>query len=256
MTDETTESVTPPGALSPPGTRLVDVDAAEPIHPNRAAEMAKEAAEAPANEALAKLQEENAYLTKKLGQQSGDVGELRKELSAMRAQIEAQNRPELDYYGDPEGAVRYTVDEALKPLRSQMEQFQVAQTRAALDREYPEWEKTAETAEFAEWVKSDESRIETLQAAHLGDLNAARTIFKTYSEVASSEAEIEAARAEALRSERNRRASATQKGSAHTPRGREFYASDLIDLKVTNPDKYREMSSEIERAYAEGRVKR
>jgi len=109
--------------------------------------------------------------------------------------------------------------------------------------------------EFQSWVSSSPVRQRLFaQANSQYDFEAADEIFSQYKErkqlIAGAKQQVDDNRQAALKASNV----PTGNNSAETSK-KVFRRTDLIRLKMTDPNRYDALSEEIQKAYAEGRVK-
>lgn len=210
---------------------------------------------------------ESAY-----GRMANDLGTQRKltdrlldlkretDLGSNGATQKAQIKSE-DLLTDPTAAL----EKVLAPREEQTQQ-RMAAMEAELHQQrfvarHPDYTDYVNSPQFAEWVNASPIRQRAAAAAANGDWDIAGDLLAEYKvnkpkatqaddEQKEVENNLKAARKVALES-----GSQSQSG-AQKP-GKVYRRSALIELRMTNPDKYYDegFQAEISRAYAEGRVK-
>jgi hypothetical protein len=214
---------------------------------------------------IAKMHRE---LESRLGQQSQEVGELRRAFDEMvQGSIAAQNssspEPEaiedMDFFADPSSAVRRAIENhpSLKQAQAVAAEMKKSQSLAKLKATHPDMDTILSEDGFKDWVQGSNFRRQMYQQADQQyDFEAANellTLYKDRKGVVSQTKQVEkVAQKQAVKkaSTGSSRTSAAGKSPKKT-----YRRADIIELMKTNPKRYEALSDEIMRAYAEGRVK-
>lgn len=201
---------------------------------------------------------------KLIGKQAQEVGEVRKladELIKQNLQGKQQpvkeEEPEVDFFENPQAAVRKTVDshpDVLAARQAALE-FKKMQIQQKLTQEHPDFTQIVQDADFVNWVKSSPVRI-GLYAKADGefDYDSANELLTTYKQLKGVKAKQTSDAGENQRKS-NLKAAAVDVGGTGESGKRVYRRADLIRLKMTDPARYDALSDEIMQAYAEGRVK-
>ena len=201
---------------------------------------------------------------KLIGKQAQEVGEVRKladdlikqNLSEKYQPIK-QEEPEVDFFENPQAAVRKTVDNHPDVLagRQAAFEFKKMQIQQKLAAEHPDFGQIAQDADFVNWVKSSPVRI-GLYAKADGefDYDSANELLSTYKQLKGVKAKQTSDAGETQR-RTNLKAAAVDVGGTGESGKRVYRRADLIRLKMQDPNRYDALSDEIMQAYAEGRVK-
>ena len=211
-------------------------------------------------------------LEKELGRKAQEVGELRKlSDSFLQAQIQqAQSTPKqdtnevkeepVDFFDNPDLAINKAIEN--HPKFQEFQRFQAQQAQASaktqLETVHPDYTDIVKDSGFQEWVKGSPIRMQLFQAADAYNYDAANELLSNWKDrsminkTQEVNEQAEAERQAALKA--GKAESRTSTGSA-TGGGKTYRRADLIRLKMTDPQKYESMESEIFKAYAEGRVK-
>lgn len=136
--------------------------------------------------------------------------------------------------------------------------------RTAFVQKHNDYEQISNDPAFTRWIQSSQYRMRAANAAYQGDWNAADELMSEFKErrpaVKTEEVtqpqkqqrdNVAAARAASLES------SSAAASATSSKAGKIYRRSDLMQLAVSNPDKYYDegFQKEILRAHAEGRVK-
>ena len=200
---------------------------------------------------------------KLIGKQAQEVGEVRKladelikqNLSSKQQPIEKE--PEVDFFENPQAAVRKTVDNHPDVLAARQagQEFKKMQIQQKLASEHPDFTQIVQDPDFANWVKSSPIRI-GLYAKADGefDYDSANELLSTYKQLRNVKAKQTNDAGETQRKSNLKAASVDVGGSGESGK-RVYRRADLIRLKMTDPNRYDALHDEILQAYADGRVK-
>jgi len=201
---------------------------------------------------------------KLIGKQAQEVGEVRKladelikQNLAGKPQHIKEEEPEVDFFENPQAAVRKTVDNHPDVLAARQagQEFKKMQIQQKLAQEHPDFGQIAQDADFVNWVKSSPIRI-GLYAKADGefDYDSANELLSTYKQLRGVKAKQTNDAGETQRKSSLKAASVDVGGSGESGK-RVYRRADLIRLKMTDPNRYDALSDEIMQAYQEGRVK-
>jgi hypothetical protein len=201
---------------------------------------------------------------KLIGKQAQEVGEVRKladelikQNLAGKAQPIKEEEPEVDFFENPQAAVRKTVDNHPDVLaaRQASQEFKKMQIQQKLAQEHPDFGQIVQDQDFANWVKSSPVRI-GLYAKADGefDYDSANELLSTYKQLKGIKAKQTSEAGETQRKS-NLKAATVDVGGTGESGKRVYRRADLIRLKMQDPARYDALSDEIMAAYAEGRVK-
>lgn len=205
-----------------------------------------------------------AYLNleKEYGRRSQEIGELRS-LADNFIQQELNKKPKVeedpisddDFLVDPAATVGKAVksDPVVRQLQEQLQSIQRENAMSSFNARHPNWQETAATEQFNNWVMASPYRQSLYQKANSFDFTAADELFNIYSDMNATpkaESTKDTMREDALKK------ATSEKGSSGGGKSRKVYRrADLIRLRNEDPSKYEAMESEIMAAYAEGRIK-
>ena len=203
---------------------------------------------------------------KLVGRQSSEVGELRKivddfiktKAEETKQEISPNNSmdDEVDFFENPKEAVAKAV--AGSTEMKQMQELLAAQKQqevlGKISAKHPDYMEVIQDPAFGEWVKGSTVRVELLQRADNYDFNAADELLTVWSErkeVVEKAKEVN----EQDRKQQRKAATTGGKGSGE-PISRKIYKrSDIVQLMISDPERYKANVDEFDRAYREGRVK-
>jgi len=208
---------------------------------------------------------------KLLGRQSSEVGELRKvvdtyiqtQLSEQQESTKKQNEnetvEEIDFFSDPERAVKQAIDRhpKIREAEAVNAEYRKSTTLSKLQAAHPDMSDILNDGKFGEWIKASKIRTQLfVQADKQYDYDAAEELFNLWKDrrqIVAQTAQVEKqGRKQAVKKASTGAGSGggAQKGS------RKIYRrADIIKLMETDPDRYQSLSDEIFKAYKEKRVR-
>ena len=201
---------------------------------------------------------------KLIGKQAQEVGEVRKladelikQNLAGKSQPIKEEEPEVDFFENPQAAVRKTVDTHPDVLaaRQAAQEFKKMQIQSKLAQEHPDFGQIVQDSDFVNWVKSSPVRF-GLYAKADGeyDYDSANELLTTYKQLKGIKAKQTSDAGESQRKSNLKAASVDVGGTGESGK-RVYRRADLIRLKMQDPARYDALSEEIMAAYQEGRVK-
>jgi len=221
-----------------------------------------------------KMQQEAENLMNKQSNTLGETkAELKQQKELIKALLDAQNNAnqttpnleesvdfEQDFYSDPADAVNKAIEnhpeliEARQERKIQAQQHQVG----VLEKAYPDWQDRVANKEFQDWVGNSEIRTEMFKKAD-SDYRPdyAIELFDMFDKVNMIDKTKEVQKAETEKRDKALKATTTEtRSTSDSIGGKKVYRrADLINLQVTDPNRYATLADEIQSAYAEGRVK-
>jgi hypothetical protein len=220
---------------------------------------------------IAKMHQEAEKL---IGRQANEVHEVRSLADQLlKQQLESnkkvQQQPieeslEEDFFADPKQAVNRQVEKhpAVIEARQAALEMKKMKTAQQLAAKHPDFGTIAQDAGFQDWVKSSAIRLQLFAKADAEyDFESADELLSTYKEIKQikqtqqAQQSVSAAKVESQAQEQAMRAATVDVGGAGESSRKVYRRADLIKLRMTDPDRYDQMSEEIMAAYAEGRVK-
>jgi hypothetical protein len=170
-----------------------------------------------------------------------------------------------DVLSDPEGSILGLVNAQVEErTRANAERTQALESQFALQRfehKHPDYQKTMTDTKFTDWVNKSPLRVGLAQAAIQGNYLAADELFTLYGEMTLVQAEpVESVNP----TEQARKATLTRPGSASVAGGGKpagasgqkiWKRSELMTMRINNPDEFDRLQPEIIQAYREKRVK-
>ena len=216
---------------------------------------------------IAKMHQEAEKL---IGRQANEVHEVRSLADQLlKQQLETQAKQakpveeslEEDFFADPASAVNRQVEKHPAVLEARQAALEMKKMKTAqqLSAKHPDFATIAQDAGFQDWVKSSPIRLNLFAKADAEfDFESADELLSTYKELKQIKQQTQAVQTAAVESkaqEQAMKAATVDVGGAGESTRKIFRRADLIKLRMTDPDRYMQMSDEIMAAYAEGRVK-
>ena len=210
---------------------------------------------------------------KLIGRQAQEVGEVRKLAdSLLKQQLETKHdtqpskAQEIDWFEDPEKAVKQAVENNPVLKKMQEEQAKQAQLVAlqTIEKAHPDFVSVAQSDDFQQWVTSSKIRTRLYEQASDYDVDSALELLDTYKSlrnVKQQQQETVKAADESLKKvdaetrSKNLKTAAVQQGGTGESTRPVYRRADLIRLRMQDPSRYESMAEEILQAYADGRVR-
>ena len=200
-----------------------------------------------------------------IGKQGSEVGELRrivddfvKTQTVTQQQQAPEVEEEVDFFTDPDKAIASAISKhpKVKEAEQLSAQMKKAEALANLKSAHPDFTEIVNDGSFGEWINKSKVRQELFSRADRSyDFDAANELISTWKErkqvVNQSQAVEKVERKQAIKAA----SMGSSKGSGEPASKKTYRRADIIELMRTNPDRYQQLSDEIMKAYAEGRVK-
>ncbi|MEO1944703.1 MAG: hypothetical protein ABGY11_10430 [Candidatus Thioglobus sp.] len=202
-----------------------------------------------------------------LGKQRATVGSLMEALEQQKVTVETEvdqfsgnEASEEDFYADPAAAVKSAIEQHPEIVRAREERINLEHQHNAesLGAVHPNFKETVKTEEFQNWVEASTFRTELfLKADNQYDVEAAKELFGTWEQIQNvTKTKQASVKSEKSRKDALRQMSSESRTGGESLGGKKVYRrADLINLQVTDPNRYAALADEIQQAYAEGRVK-
>jgi len=200
---------------------------------------------------------------KLIGKQGSEVGELRRVvddfIKAQTLKEAKKEEPEQDddsFFVDPKSAVKRAIENhpSIKEAQQASMAMRQQEVLGKIGSKHPNYQDTIQDPAFADWVKSSRIRMEMYARAETQlDYDAADELLSTWEE-RQSVAKTVAETTKVDRQQQLKAASVNTQGATDSVAKKKYRRADIIKLMQTDPDRYDAMSSEIMKAYQEGRV--
>ena len=206
-------------------------------------------------------------LEKRLGQQSSEVGELRRAFDDMvKGGIQQQNLApetqevdEVDFFTNPMGSVNQAIANhpTLKRAEALAVELSKSHSLAKLKETHPDLKEILSDDAFKQWASKSQFRQQLFDSADKNyDFAAADellTLYKERQSVVQQAVKVEKA---AQKSEIKKASTGSARSNPEGQTTRKIYRRrDIIELMNRDPKRYEALSPEIMKAYAEGRVR-
>jgi hypothetical protein len=206
---------------------------------------------------------------KVLGKQGQEVGQQRQLIQQLMEQSQASQATEPTedavsfedtFYDDPAKAVNSAIEnhpEIIKARESNAKSAQNANL-SQLEATHPDFMDIVGDNDFQKWVGESGIRTELFRKADANyDFNAANELLGTWKQI-SMIGKTQEVKAQQKKSRQKalRQTSSETRSAGDAVGGKKMYRRvDLINLQVSDPQRYADLADEITIAYQEGRVK-
>tara|TARA_B100001059_G_scaffold105970_1_gene105614 strand:+ start:312 stop:1154 length:843 start_codon:yes stop_codon:yes gene_type:complete len=220
-----------------------------------------------AGKSTAEIARMHQELEKRLGQQSQEVGELRRhfddyvQTSISAQQSSAPEAPveEVDFFADPAAAVAKAIENhpTLQQAQAVAAEMAKSQALAKLKASHPDMDAVLKDKGFQEWVQKSEIRTQMYtDADQRYDFAKANELLNLYKERATVVEQTKAVEKQAQKNEIKKASTGTARSNPEGASPKKVYRRrDIIELMNTDPKRYEALMPEIMKAYSEGRVK-
>ena len=206
---------------------------------------------------------------KVLGKQGQEVGQQRQLIQQLMEQSQASQATEPTedavsfedtFYDDPAKAVNSAIENHPEIIKAREGNAKSAQNAnlSQLEATHPDFMEVVGDSNFQKWVGESGIRTELFRRADADyDFNAANELLGTWKQISMIGKTQEVNKAEKVKRQKAmRQTSSETRSSGDSVGGKKIYRrSDLIQLQVSDPNRYADLSDEITQAYQEGRVK-
>lgn len=208
----------------------------------------------------------NSYveLEKAYGQRANDIGEYRKLADQLlEQQLSNKETPTKEEIFDvenlldnPEEMVSKLVEKQTKPLMDELQQYKRNGAKEVFESEHPDYMDVASSQEFQEWIQSNPTVKKIfIDADKNYDYQSGGEVLDLYKQVSQASNDSEQKAVKKKKRSKALKNASTETSTAGTPSRKVFSRKQLMHLRLHNKPKYDSMSTEINLAYAEGRVK-
>ena len=216
---------------------------------------------------IAKMHQEAEKL---IGRQANEVHEVRSLADQLlKQQLDSKAKEakpieeslEEDFFADPASAVNRQVEKHPAVLEARQAALEMKRMKTAqqLSSKHPDFATIASDSGFQDWVKSSAIRLNLFAKADAEfDFESADELLSTYKElrqIKQQNQNVQSANVESKAQEQAMKAATVDVGGAGESSRKVYRRADLIKLRMTDPERYMQLSDEIMDAYATGRVK-
>lgn len=198
---------------------------------------------------------------KLLGRQSSEVGELRKVVDDFirikadeikQQSPQTQQESEVDFFENPKEAVTNAIanSDEVKQMKDLLAQQQQQSIMSQLNEKHPDYTDIVKDAEFVDWLQKSPVRMELLKRADAYDFSAADELLSTWKQLQGVRDVSKQDRKQQIKA-----ASTGGKGSGEPVTRKIYRRSDIVNLMIKDPERYKANVEEFDKAYREGRVK-
>ncbi len=190
---------------------------------------------------IEQLKKENKHLKHVVGDQGNQIGELRQVVAQ-----QLETRPSDDDWDvDPQ-------EKEIRQLKSDMNQIRQTEALRQLETDFPGFRELPAKQEFQDWIQESGTRADLYRRADNMDFSAAREMLSLWQEREKLKEELQVQgntqRRQALRN------ATMEKGSAGGTKRAYYTRQELREMR-NQPDVWAANWPDIQKAYAEGRVK-
>jgi hypothetical protein len=259
--EEVVQDITTPVPDSTSADTTEAVDVSEPVEELPEKYRGKSAIE------IAKMHQEAEKL---IGRQANEVHEVRSLADQLlKQQLDSKAKEakpieeslEEDFFADPASAVNRQVEKHPAVLEARQAALEMKRMKTAqqLSSKHPDFATIASDSGFQDWVKSSAIRLNLFAKADAEfDFESADELLSTYKELRQIKQQNQVQQSVAVESkaqEQAMKAATVDVGGAGETSRKVYRRADLIKLRMTDPERYMQLSDEIMDAYATGRVK-
>jgi hypothetical protein len=207
---------------------------------------------------------------KLIGRQANEVHEVRSLADQLlKQQLDSKAKEakpleeslEEDFFADPASAVNRQVEKHPAVLEARQAALEMKRMKTAqqLSAKHPDFATIASDTGFQDWVKSSAIRLNLFAKADAEyDFESADELLSTYKElkqIKQQNQNVQSVAVESKAQEQAMKAATVDVGGAGESSRKVYRRADLIKLRMTDPERYMQLSDEIMDAYATGRVK-
>lgn len=210
-------------------------------------------------EDIVKMHQEAEKLIGKQAQEVGEVRRLADELlrSQLAKPVEKEEPKEIDIFENPQEAIRQAIENNPRVLAAEqyMSQAKREQAFGKLIQKHPDALQLTQNTDFVNWVNGSKIRAQLFEKANTDwDYDAAEELIGTYKQLNTVKAQ-QVSKVEKEARDSTIKAAAVDAGGSGESSKKTYRRADLINLRIRDPNKYEAILPDIERAYAEGRVR-
>lgn len=199
-------------------------------------------------------------LEKRFGQQGNELGELRKLTDdILKRQLDSEDKEseisDDDFYESPKESVNKILEN--HPKLKKLDDLERSIAESDFTNRHPTWREQVTNNDFATWVSSSQMRINLYNRANSYDYTSANDLFDLWDEYKTLIADASDTEKKIQKDKRNKELKSATSESTSTDGSTKkiLRRSDLIRMKMYEPEEYASRQDEILLAYAEGRVK-
>lgn len=202
-------------------------------------------------------------LEREFGRKNNELGEMRsladkllqQELQRSAAPSDKKKVSFDDLVESPEETVSSIVDSRVKDMETRLEQINRQSALEKFQTKHPDYMEIGQDSKFMDWVQGSSYRAKQFKVANESyDFDAASELLSEWKERQSFlKQTVEKDVQEKV--QRDLKKVTSESGNTGEASKKIYSRSQLMNLRLTNPQKFEAMQDEIERAYHEGRVR-
>ncbi len=205
-------------------------------------------------------------LESQYGKRNNEIGDLRKltdellglQLEEKREQRQAEQPAAYsldvdDLLENPDKAIDIKLDSnpRLQAIEEKLLNQERKSAQKLFESKHPDWQEVLNTPDFNQWVQGSNIRSDMFQKAHKQyDYDMADELFGLYKQVQGA-----VSQQSAQTKSKQLKQAAVASGSTGAKSTKVYRRTDLVNMRVQNPEGYAAREGEFAQAYAEGRVR-
>lgn len=213
-------------------------------------------------EDIVKMHQESEKIAGKNAQEADEVRKLADELikSQLRSKPEEDKPVEVDFFENPQEAIRQAVNNNPKVLAAEhaglIAQMEMAKAKVA--QLHPDFPSVVKEDGFKDWINASKIRSQLYAQAENYNVDAADELLSTYKELKAVKQKRDIDQIQEIDTiSRNKslNAAAVDTGGSGESHKKVYRRADIMRLMTKDPARYEAMADDIYAAYAEGRVR-
>lgn len=205
-------------------------------------------------------------LEKRFGAQGNELGELRKltdqilrDQTSQKPESNPQEISDEEFFTDPKSAVSKVVEQIVSknPKLNKLDEMERSLAVHQMRNRHPDMDEILQNDGFSDWVSKSKLRISLFNRGNNFDVEAASDLFDLWKEHQNVIKTVAAEEKKFVEQKRKKdlQSAASESGASDATSKTVFRRSDLIRMRIEDPQKYSAMQDEIMLAYQEGRVR-
>ena len=201
------------------------------------------------------------HARREMGRQANELGDIRKLADELiRSQLhkpkEEEKPREVDFFENPQEAIQNAISASPDVIAAKKYALQAQQGQALqkLSQMHPDFGNVVQDGEFQTWIGSSKIRQQLFNQAQSYDVDAADELLSTFKTLKAAKQQNVSEVDKTARTNSVKAASVDSGGTGESSK-KVYRRADLIQLRIRDPQAFASRSDEINRAYAEGRVR-
>lgn len=211
---------------------------------------------------IAQIVADQEKIMSRQGQEVGEVRRLADELlkSQLSKKAEEEKPEEVDFFENPKEAIRQAIANSPDVIEAKQSALKLQQEAAQREfvRRHPDYGQIVQDGEFIDWVNSSKKRAQMYNEAINYDVDSGDELLSTWKQLKSvKQQQVSKAVSETEKKARDEslKVAAVETGGTGETSRKVYRRADLMNLRIRDPLKYEAMLPDIEKAYAEGRIR-